>query len=385
MEHNFIQPYLRDAKCVIARHVETSPFAEFYSNDQTTFGIYADRFFPISMGENVLDKYHLLRKKALLFDVPEKPLEIKGRDAEVFLDYILSRNVMRTKTNRGYYCLACNYDGGILMDGILFKFAKDHFWYIQADGAFESWLSAHKEKFEVEISNRHIWVLQLQGPSSTAIMNELSSGSITNEMLYYSADYFHLSDQRIFVSRTGYTNELGFELYCEPTIDHKKLWNDLLSVGSKYGMEISSTRAMTIRRIEGGIRENLVDMSALVNPFEVGLGQFVDLNKNEFIGRDALQKNECGQLLYGIKVNAVVPEIGSSVFKCEKVVGTITSGTYSPTLDCGIGFVRFHFQGNWVAEKVQIVAATDEVHYAEVVDLPFFDGEKKIPKGFGLA
>ena len=101
MEHNFIQPYLRDAKCVIARHVETSPFAKFYSNDQITFGIYADRFFPISMGENVLDKYHLLRKKALLFDVPEKPLEIKGRDAEVFLDYILSRNSTRMKTNRG--------------------------------------------------------------------------------------------------------------------------------------------------------------------------------------------------------------------------------------------------------------------------------------------
>ena len=383
MQHNFIQPYLRDAKCVIARHVETSPFAEFYSNDQITFGIYADRFFPISMEENVLDKYHLLRKKALLFDVPEKPLEIKGRDAEVFLDYILSRNVMRMKTNRGYYCLACNSDGGILMDGILFKFAKDHFWYIQADGAFENWLSAHKEKFEVEISNRHIWVLQLQGPSSTAIMNELSSDIITNEMEYYNADYFHLGDQRIFVSRTGYTNELGFELYCEPTIAHKKLWTDLLSVGSKYGMEFSSTRAMTIRRIEGGIRENLVDMNALVNPFEVGLGRFVDLNKNEFIGRGALQKNECGQLLYGIKVNAVVPEIGSNVFKSGKVVGTITSGTYSPTLDCGIGFVRFYFHGNWKAEKVQILTTTDEFHDAKIVDLPFFDSKKEIPKGFG--
>ena len=120
-------------------------------------------------------------------------------------------------------------------------------------------------------------------------MNELSSGIITNEMEYYNADYFHLGDQRIFVSRTGYTNELGFQLYCEPTIDHKKLWNYLLSVGSKYGMEISSTRALTIRRIEGGIRENLVDMNAWVNPFEVGLGRLVDLNKNEFIGRGALR------------------------------------------------------------------------------------------------
>ena len=232
------------------------------------------------------------------------------------------------------------------MDGILFKFARDHFWYIQADGPFESWLSAHKEKSEVEILNRHLWALQLQGPLSTAIVNELSSGRITNEMKYYSADYFHLGGQRIFVSRTGYTNETGFELYCEPTIDHKKLWNDLLSAGLKYGMQISSTRAMTIRRIEGGIRENLVDMTGSVNPFEVGLGRFVDLNKNVFIGRSALQQNECGQLLFGVKVNEVVPEIGSNISRSGEVVGTITSDTYSPTLDCGIGFVRFYFHEN---------------------------------------
>ena len=384
MEHNFIQPYLKNSKRVIARHVETSPFDEFYRNEQITYGIYADRFFPISMEENVLDKYHLLRKKALLFDVPEKPIEILGKDAEIFLDYILSRNVMNMKRNRGYYCLACNFEGGVMMDGILFKFKKDHFWYVQADGDFESWLSAHKEKFEVEISNRHIWVIQLQGPSSLAIMNELSSGIITNEMEYYSADYFYLAEQKIYVSRTGYTNEIGFELYCQPTIDHKKLWSDLILVGSKYGMEISSTRAMTIRRIEGGIRENLVDMNSSVNPFEVGLGRFVDLNKNNFIGRSALQKNECSQLLYGVKTATVVPEIGSNIFKDGNVVGTITSGTYSPTLDCGIGFVRFHVQGNWAAEKVQIQATTDEIHYAEVVNLPFFDARKKIPKGFEL-
>ena len=199
----------------------------------------------------------------------------------------------------------------------------------------------------------------------------------------FSADYFQLGEQRIFVSRTGYTNELGFELYCDPKIDHKKLWNDLLSVGSKYGMEISSTRAMTIRRIESGIRENLVDMNVFANPFEVGLGRFVDLNKNEFIGRGALQKNERGQLLYGVKVNAVVPEIGSNILKSGKVVGKITSGNYSPTLDCGIGFVRFYFQGKWVAEKVQIWTSTDQLYDAEIVDLPFFDIRKEIPKGFG--
>ena len=101
------------------------------------------------------------------------------------------------------------------------------------------------------------------------------------------------------------------------------------------------------------------------------------------MGAALFKKSECGQLLYGIKVNEVVPEIGSNVFKSGKVVGTITSGTYSPTLDCGIGFVRFYFHGNWKAEKVQILTTTDEFHDAKIVDLPFFDSKKEIPKGFG--
>lgn len=169
----FIQPYLKNPNRVIARHVEKSPFAEFYSHEKTTFGIYADRFFPISLEENILAKYKLLRNNALLFDVPEKPLEIRGRDAEAFLDHILVRNVLEMDINRGYYCLACTSNGGVMMDGILFKFTKNHFWYVQADGAFETWLLAHKENFEVVIKNRHIWGLQLQGPSSMAIMNDV--------------------------------------------------------------------------------------------------------------------------------------------------------------------------------------------------------------------
>ena len=78
----------------------------------------------------------------------------------------------------------------------------------------------------------------------------------------------------------------------------------------------------------------------------------------------------------------MVPEIGSNIFKSGKVVGTITSGTYSPTLDCGIGFVRFYFHGNWIPEKVQILTATDELNDAKIVGLPFFDSKKEIPKGF---
>ena len=199
-------------------------------------------------------------------------------------------------------------------------------------------------------------------------------------MRYYSADFYDLGGQRIYVSRTGYTNELGFELYCEPTIDHKKFWNDLVLSGAQYGMEMSSTRAMTVRRIEGGIRENLVDMDPSVNPFEVGLGRFVDLDKKEFIGRKALLENSCDQLLFGIKTGKAVPEVGMNVLQNGKEVGTITSGTFSPTLDCGIGFVRFKFQDDWRSKKLEVVGTHENIQHAEIVDLPFFDKTKGIPK-----
>ena len=105
------------------------------------------------MGEDPIQKYWTLRQKALIFDVPEKPIEIRGPDSVKFLDKVLTRKVSNMKIGRGYYAIACTPKGGIFMDGVVFRFDENHFWYVQADGPFETWLLAHSEGFDVEISD----------------------------------------------------------------------------------------------------------------------------------------------------------------------------------------------------------------------------------------
>ena len=236
---------------ISARRYEESPFIKRHDTKNMVRGVYAGRFFAVYNGEDYLAKYWTLRRKALIFDVPEKPVEISGPDVIPFLDKVLTRKISTVKEGRGYYALACTPQGGIFMDGVLFKLGDDRFWYVQADGPFETWLMAHSDGFDVTISDPHSRVLQIQGPKSIDIMNTASAGQIDENMKYFQSGYFELGGQKLYVSRSGFTNELGFEIYCDgKNTDHLRLWDHLIEAGTPFGMEFSSTRAMTIRRMK---------------------------------------------------------------------------------------------------------------------------------------
>ena len=151
---------------ISARRFEESPYIERTKSPDMIRGVYAGRYFAISLGEDPIKKYWLLRQKAAIFDVPEKPIEISGPDAATFLEKIMTRKISTMKEGRGYYSLACTPQGGIFMDGVIFKFNKNKFWYVQADGPFEDWLLAHSSGYDVKISDPKSRVLQIQGPAS---------------------------------------------------------------------------------------------------------------------------------------------------------------------------------------------------------------------------
>ena len=151
------------------RRFEESPFIERTNSPNMVRGVYAGRYFPMSIGEDPIEKYWLLRQKALIFDVPEKPIEITGPDSLKFLNKVLTRDVSTVKEGRGYYSLACTPQGGIFMDGVIFKFNENKYWYVQADGPFEEWLLAHSSNFDVKICDPKSRVLQIQGPASIAV------------------------------------------------------------------------------------------------------------------------------------------------------------------------------------------------------------------------
>ena len=197
---------LQNVVTISARRFEESPFIARTANPAMIRGVYADRFFPIYLGEDVIEKYWTLRQRALIFDVPEKPVEIAGPDAVQFLERVLARRVSTMREGRGYYAIACTPQGGVFMDGVVFRLGQDRFWYVQADGPFETWLTAHSGGFDVTISDPKSRVLQIQGPASIDIMKAASAGAIDDTMGYFRSGFFDLGGQRLYASRTGFTN-----------------------------------------------------------------------------------------------------------------------------------------------------------------------------------
>ena len=364
-----------------AERFEQSPFAEFYANPDTVFGVAANRYYAADNGEDTVETYWALRRKAVLFDVPEKPWQIEGPDVVPFLEKIFARSVSTLTEGRGQYTIACTPDGGIYMDGILFRLAQDRYWYVQPDGAFEEWLSAHKAGFKVKISDPHSRVLQIQGPNSMKVMSTLTNGAIDKSMKYFDSGIFDVGGQRLYVSRTGWTGETGYEIYSAgANTDYQRLWNDLFAAGSPQGMVFGSLKAMGIRRIEAGILDNLSDFDSSMTPFEAGLGTFIDLNKADFIGRSALFEANQQTLIYGIKCATTTPYREAEIMDGPHCVGRVTAADESPCLGCGIGYVKFNQAGDWLSKSLLMKTQRGELMQCEIVTLPFYDTEKRIPR-----
>ena len=373
---------INDTVRVSSRCFEVSPYLERYDGPNMVRGVYADRFFAIYNGEDPVQKYWTLRRKALIYDVPEKPVEISGPDAVPFLENILSRRVATLAEGRGRYAIACTPRGGVFMDGVLFRLEDDRFWYVQADGAFETWLTAHSGGYDITISDPRSRVIQIQGPASMDIMRAASAGRIDANMRRFQSGFFDLGGQRLYVSRTGFTGELGYEVYCNgEATDHLALWDHLMAAGEAFGMEFSSTRSMTIRRIEAGILGNMTDMDTTMTPFQAGLGPFIDMGKDDFIGRAALVDADRRTLMYGVRCNNAVPGRGSVVLDGQEPVAVLTAGVDSPTLGCGIGYARFQEPGEWSNRELKVRLPDASVHPCTVVDLPFVDPERLIARG----
>ena len=367
---------------ISARRFEESPFIERTNTPNMIRGVYAGRYFPMQIDEDPIEKYWLLRQKAVIFDVPEKPIEISGPDASSFLNKVLTRDITNVQEGRGYYALACTPQGGIFMDGVIFKFNDNKYWYVQADGPFEDWLIAHSSNYNIKITDPKSRVLQIQGPASLEIMKKASRGIIDENMKYFRSGFFDIGGQKLYVSRTGFTNELGFEIFSDGLkTDHLALWDHLMECGKPFGMEFSASRAMTIRRIEGGIFGNLTDIDTSMTPFEAGLGLFVNMDKSDFIGKDSLKEKDKRTCLFGLTCEKAVPAAGSKVILKNKIVGYVTAGVPSPTLQIGIGYVRFYEPDSWIGQDLLLELPDGNSYEAKVVNLPFIDLEKKIVRG----
>jgi glycine cleavage system aminomethyltransferase T len=365
-----------------ARRFEQSPYYDFYANSDTVLGVVAGRYYTVFNGEDPLETYWKLRRQVVLYDVPEKPWQIEGPDVVAFLEHVFARRIGTLTEGRGRYAIACAPNGGTFMDGILFRLSDNCYWYVQPDGALEPWLIALSAGFDVTISDPRSRVLQIQGPTSMQVMRDLTDGAIDATMKYFHAGFYDISGQRLYVSRTGWTGELGYEIYSHGEhTDHGRLWNDVVAAGKPHGMVYASMASMEIRRIEAGILDNLTDFDLTTTPFEAGLGAFIELDKEGFVGRESLLRADRRPLLLGVRCPAATPEYRGPVFDDGAPVGHITAAAWSPTLECGIGYVRFAHAGDWIGRSLTVTTADGGTAPCEVVPLPFLDPDKRIPRG----
>lgn len=326
------------------------------------------------------DGYWQLRQKAAVLHTGEFPLQFKGPDAEKLMDKLFTKDITKLNPGRCGYGIACYEDGGILVDGILLRLTEDTFWYAQADGDFYSWARAHAVGMDVEITDPEIYVSQVQGPNSLKILDAACDDGMPDPFGYFAMRKVKLGGQEVVITRTGYTNELGWEFYTEPHHDADALWKHLEEVGKPFGMSIFGLDAMHIRRIEAGILNAGADFDKTTTPYDVGFGIFVDEDKGDFIGKAALQNASREPRLTGVTCDAE-PHIGAVIQVNGETVGKVTAGAMSPFLKHGIGIALMNESGNTAGTSVMIGCTDGEMHKGQLADLPLYDKAGEIQRG----
>ena len=362
-----------------------SPWFKATRELTTAYGDHEGRLTPVTFERSITDEYRVLRTKAGIFDVPEKPLEIRGPDAARFLDYMFTRPVSTMPVNRGRYGLLCHHGGGLACDGVVFRLAEDWFWYVHADRDVFTWMQALSMDYDVKILDPQAWAIQIQGPTALDILRDCVDIDCPDWSLegfkYYHAAQVTMGGQPVLISRTGWTAELGFEVYnMAPDVDGMALWAHLMAAGEPHDMEVLSTYALNPRRIEAGILNYGTDMGWDTTPFDLGLGMFVDF-EHEFVGREALQQADQRPRVSGFTTSAHDVKWHSLVLQNGHPVGQVKAFEHSPTLKTGVGYVLFDTPESMSGGNYSVCDRAGNEHELSLHALPFFDAGKRIPRG----
>ena len=348
------------------------------------FSVYNHMYIPRDFGDPEQNFWNLVND-AILCDVAvERQVEITGSDAAKFTQMLTPRDLSSMSVGQCRYILITNSEGGILNDPILLRLAENHFWISLADSDVLLWAQgvAVHSGLDVEITEPDVSPLQLQGPKSGEIMRELFGESIL-ELKYYWLREVELDGIPLVVSRTGWSSELGYELYLRDGSQGDALWERIMAVGQSFGLKPGHTSS--IRRIEGGMLSYHADADIHTNPYELGLDRLVNLDmKAEFIGKAALRriKDEgVSRKQVGLIIDCD-PFAGPNttlltINKGGDVIGKVTSAVYSPRLQHNIALAMVDIAYDVIGTEVEVVTVSGTVR-ATVTERPFFDHKKQI-------
>ena len=351
------------------------------------FSVYNHMYIPRDFGDPE-QNFHNLINEAILCDVSvERQVEITGPDAYKFVQLLTPRDLTKLSIGQCKYILIVNNEGGILNDPVLLRLGENHFWLSLGDSDILLWAQgvAVNSGLDVIINEPDVSPLQLQGPKSAKIMQNLFGDEIL-DLKYYWLREIELENIPLVVSRTGWSSEFGYELFLRDGSKGDLLWEKIMAAGKDFGLKPGHTSS--IRRIEGAMLSYHADADIHTNPFEVGLDRLVSFDTDiDYVGKEALKKIKTE----GIKRKQIGlildcdPLKGPNttfweIIKDNKIIGKVTSAVYSPRLKKNIALAIISIGESKIGNIID-VKISGSVIKGTIVEKPFFDPKKKIASG----
>jgi aminomethyltransferase len=290
----------------------------------------------------ILEEHRAVREKAGLFDVSHMgEIKITGPQAKQLINQLITNDVSKLVINQVQYSPLCYDDGGVVDDLLVYRLAEEEYVLVVNAGNIDkdfAWIKEHSAGFAADVKNlsQQVAELALQGPRAEFILQQLTKTGLTSLHYYWLQRDVQIAGVTCLLSRTGYTGEDGFEIYCRPA-EVRLLWETLLAAGKQEGLVAAGLGARDTLRFEAGLPLYGHELSATISPLEAGLGMFVKLDKADFIGKAALAALKAAGLsrkVVGVEMlGRGIARAGYECYKDGRRVGVVTSGSYAPTLD----------------------------------------------------
>ena len=341
------------------------------------FTVYNKMFMPTYF-KSYLDDYLSLANDVTLWDVGgERQVEITGKDAEKFVEYITPRDVSKCKVGQCMYILLTDEDGGIVNDPVLLKLANNHYWLSIADSDVLLWCKgiASSNSFDINIIEPDVSPLALQGPKAPKVMEKVV-GSWTRELKFFHFKEIEINKIPVILARSGWSGEVGYEIYLKDGKLGNQLWEIFMNAGKEY--KIAPAAPNQICRIECGLLSYGSDMTLAENPYDLNFEKFVNLEKkNDFLAKKALiniQKNGAKKELVGIEIfgDPFLDYVGDHLpmYINGSSIGKITSSVYSPRLKKNIGLALIERRKKDITEGYSI-KVNNKLLDVKICKLPF--------------
>ncbi|MBE2189814.1 MAG: glycine cleavage system aminomethyltransferase GcvT [Desulfobulbaceae bacterium] len=363
--------------------IKTTKFTEIHKSLNAKMVEFAGFTMPIQYPNGIIHEHNIIREKVGIFDVSHMgEFEVKGPDALNYVQKITTNDASKLVNGAIQYSAMCYQDGGIVDDLLVYRIAEDEFMLVVNGANIDKdwqWCLDNKAGLDVTLKNSSdiISLLALQGPFSRDTLSKLTDSDISEEsQKYYSFQMGKVAGVDMIISRTGYTGELGFELYFGGDENTAKMvWDALMDAGKEFGIEAVGLGCRDTLRLEKGYCLYGNDIDHTTNTIEAGLGWITKINKGDFNGKEVILKvkeNKPSRHLIGFIVAAdkFIPRHGYEIFSGDKQIGHVTSGNLSPTLNkpIGMGYVTPEYRE--AGSSIEI-AARGKRFPAEVIKMPF--------------